>query len=760
MRDLLKFTGFKLALAITLGFCLLKGSLDLGRFRDNFLTDFLDLVEMKVLDSKLNVRGKMPHSERVVILAADEKSMGTFGQWPWSHKVFADIMEKLTAAGVKVVGFDIIYAEPDTSDVACRRIFGRLAAVEGPEKAAALEKEVDETYGCGVNDTRFGEALSKSPAVLGYFFFTQEEEVRSLEKSSYLDGVKVVEPSRINIVRISPNAPVSVPTMVGVRVNIPEVSAGSSRMGYFNQIPDRDGLYRSVPMFFKFADNFYPSLSLATLQVALNGNIKVDIGTQAALEEGKMAKLMVGDKEIPLDDTLRFIVKYYGPSKTFRHLSAVDVWNGAVRAEDLKDKIVLFGVTTVGVFDLRPTPFESEGYPGVEIHANVIENILSEDFQTRPNMIIVLELVIMLVLGVVFGLLLTRLKLQYGAILVVVITLAFFVVDFQLFYKNGLHTKILLQGLQAVILLIGISVFRYFTEERDKTRIRKTFSTYVTKSVVEEVLRDPTKLQLGGQKKVLTVFFSDIRGFTSISEKLKPEQLVHQLNEYLTPMTNLVFKHEGTLDKYMGDAIMAIFGAPLDQPDHAARCCATALDMMDELKVLRASWKERGLPEINIGIGINTGEMIVGNMGSDVKFEYTVIGDNVNLGSRLEGVNKEYGTNIIISEFTQAQIAGQFAVRELDLIRVKGKKEPVKTFELVSRGMPTPEQQTYISTFEDGLKAFRTQKWEAAAALFAKSDGMRPGGDPPSKRYLERIEYLKENAPDADWDGVWVMKTK
>jgi adenylate cyclase len=455
----------------------------------------------------------------------------------------------------------------------------------------------------------------------------------------------------------------------------------------------------------------------------------------------------------------RFIVKYYGPGQTFRHISAVDVIEKKIGPKDLRDKIVLFGVTTIGVYDIRPTPFEST-YPGVEIHANVIENILREDYLTRPNMLKMIEVLAMLIVGIGFGLMLSKMKLQYAVPAVLAALLASIFMDYTLLFKNGLHTRTILMYAQVLTMVMGMSVFRYFTEEREKGKIRKVFHTYISKNVAEEVLKDMSKLKLGGQKKTLTVFFSDIRGFTTISEKLSPEQLVHQLNEYLTPMTNIIIsKHEGTLDKYMGDAIMAIFGAPLDQPDHALRCCNAALDMMEELKLMRAKWRNEGLPELNIGIGINTGEMIVGNMGSHVRFEYTVIGDNVNLGSRLEGTNKEYGTNIIISEATKNMVFEKLVVRELDELRVKGKKEPVKIYELRGR-LPADEKEKRLDElFQAARVIYKQQKWDEAEEAFKRVLEVMPG-DPPSKRYLERIAYLRTCSLDSCWDGVWDMKSK
>ena len=310
-----------------------------------------------------------------------------------------------------------------------------------------------------------------------------------------------------------------------------------------------------------------------------------------------------------------------------------------------------------------------------------------------------------------------------------------------------------------IAIYLGITVYRYITEEREKKKIRGAFQYYLTASVINEMLKDPAKLKLGGDKKDLSVLFSDIRGFTTISEKLSPEELVHLLNEYLTAMTDIVFKYDGMLDKYMGDAIMAVFGAPLDQPDHARRACQTALDMMSELHRLQKKWQEEGKPPLNIGIGINSGDMVVGNMGSQMRFDYTVMGDMVNLGSRLEGTNKEYGSNIIFSEFTYNAVKESMCCRELDWVRVKGKKLPVKIYELLGEKKDESKFQEFIATFEEGLAFYRAAKWDEAIAAFRKTLSIRPE-DAASLLYIERCKNLKENPPPAPWDGVFTMTRK
>jgi adenylate cyclase len=312
---------------------------------------------------------------------------------------------------------------------------------------------------------------------------------------------------------------------------------------------------------------------------------------------------------------------------------------------------------------------------------------------------------------------------------------------------------------ELLVLFPTVLGYRYLTEEREKRNIRLAFRYYLTPSVMDAVLADPSLLKLGGEKRELTVLFSDIRGFTSLSEKLAPEQLVHMLNDYLTPMTDVVFENGGTLDKYMGDAIMAFYGAPLEQPDHALRAVKTADSMMRALATLAPEWRAEGLPTLDIGIGINSGPMVVGNMGSESRFDYTVMGDAVNLGSRLEGTNKVYGTHVILSEDTEALVRGQVTTRELDSVRVKGKHKPVRIYELISIGSPPPEWVEALEEYRRGLSLYRQRDFEQAAASFERVLERRPG-DKPAEMYVRRCRDLQATPPALDWDGVLDLLTK
>ena len=447
-----------------------------------------------------------------------------------------------------------------------------------------------------------------------------------------------------------------------------------------------------------------------------------------------------------------------GPSKTFPHYSIHDIIKGKIPVDKLRNKIVLVGVTATAVYDLRVTPF-SPVYPGVEIHANVIDNILHQNFLIFSSMIRFIDIIAIIAFGLAMGLIIPRLRAVWGAFVALFIICVFIAVNLCAFFQFNICLNLVYPVLTMMVIYMGITIYRYIKEEREKKKIRGAFQYYLTASVINEMLKDPTKLKLGGDKKDLSVLFSDIRGFTTISEKLTPEELVRLLNEYLTVMTNIVFKYDGLLDKYMGDAIMAVFGAPLYQPDHAKRACLTALEMMSELQKLQKKWQAEERPVLNIGIGINTGDMVVGNMGSEMRFDYTVMGDMVNLGSRLEGINKEYGSNIIISEFTYAVVQDSMSCRDLDLVRVKGKNKPVKIFELLGEKKDKDNWKDIIDSFEKGLMLYREAKWDEAIASFKQVLAIR-ADDFASSMYIERCKTLKEHPPAKPWDGIFIMTKK
>lgn len=552
-------------------------------------------------------------------------------------------------------------------------------------------------------------------------------------------------------------------------------------LAFFNTNPDPDAVIRREPLVIAVTPQgvnepiLFPQIDLGAVlkyydadpgqtRLWVNGSDASQFESVAILRNsakglGDAAPQMKDFKRIPVDAQGELLLNYYGKDGTFLNISLADFHDGKVRPEDVAGKIVLFGVTGTATHDQRVTPFSTNS-PGVEIHATAIENILHDDYLMRPWWATPFEWTILVFIALLVGLFLTRVRVLRGAFVAVLIAVIYHLFD-NILFRNGIAVFSAFPIAEVLTIYIAQTLYRYNTEEKDKNKVRKAFQLYLQPSVIEEMLKNKELPKLGGEKKVLSVMFSDIRGFTTISEKLTPEQLAKLINEYLTPMTNLVFEHGGTLDKYIGDALMAIYGAPVDQPDHALRCARTAVHMMRELAKLQERWRIEGnnYPPIDIGIGVNSGPMVVGNMGGNQRFDYTVLGDNVNLASRLEGVNKEYRSHIIISESTYNMCDGQLAARELGAIRVKGKKEPVKIFELLDDKPAEGDMLVIVETFNAGIAKFRAQQWEEARQQFRKSLELWPNDGPP-QAYIEFCNDMEKAPPGADWDGVYTMTHK
>ena len=744
LRKFLKLSGFKIALLLTLAV--------LGIYYLD--PHFLNILELKTLDARFHSRGKIPTSNQVVLVTVDEKSLDELGRWPWPRVRLAQLLDALVEAEVKVVGFDIVWAEPDENSQlkVLTEIKQKLAElkVTNPD----LNRYVSELLQKADSDLILADSLARSQrAVLGYFFHFYPQE-RSGKQDRPAEEMPPL--TSFNMVKFTSEEAARVPLFEAAHaeMNLPVLSRAADGAGYFNIFPDPDGTVRWAPLVIKYQDRFYCSLSLAVLQKYLDNP-----PLALRIAEYGVDQIRLGKVTIPANEEGRLLINYRGPQKMFPHYSATDIIHERVSKNAFQGKIALVGATAIGIYDMRVTPFEHV-YPGLEIHANVIDSILQGQFLHRPNWITLVDILVIAVAGLILGVLLPRFKAHWGALVGGALFLSVLGLGQYLFENQGVWMNLTYPSLNLILIYLGITGYRYMTEEKEKKKIRGAFQYYLTASVVEEMLRNPDKLKLGGEKKDLTVLFSDIRGFTSISERMTPDGLVKFLNEYLTKMTDIVFKYDGLLDKYMGDAIMAIWGAPLDQPDHVRRACLTALDMVEELHRLQKKWSEEGMPFLNIGIGVNAGPMVVGNMGSDRRFDYTVMGDSVNLGSRLEGLNKLYGTNIIVSEMTFDRVRDEFWGRELDLVRVKGKDQPGKIYELLSLvKTASPEQRALAEGFHAALSEYRKRNWDKAREALQKVLAQFPQ-DGPAKLYLERCETLSKNPPPADWDGVYTMTTK
>jgi adenylate cyclase len=680
----------------------------------------LELPELRSIDFRLQARGRVPVGEEVAIVAIDEKSLKEIGRWPWSRTRVATLIAQLTRLGAAMIALDMVFAEPEPD-----------------------------------HDQELADAIRHSgKVVLGYFLdFDLTPNTQHPTPDMQADGVFA---SAYNLVRPGRGESPGekwLPTAPHVVASIPLISSAARRAGFFNFIPDVDGIYRRVPLAIRYQDKILPPLSLEALRVYL-GNVLLGI----TFQEYGVAGITLARTSLPTDEAGEMWINYAGPARSFPYYSAADVLNGKVAATALQGKIALVGTTATGTFDARATPFDPV-FPGVEIHATVIDNILHGRFVIRPKWLVLGDIGVLLWLGLVLGAALQRAKGVWGGVLSGGVAGAY-VWGSQLFFvHSGVPLSVVYPVLLIFSLYLSVTLVHYVKEEREKRRIRAAFSLYLHPEVARMVSENPALLRLGGEKKELTVIFTDIRGFTSISEMLDPEALVEFLNEYLGAMTDIVFAHGGLLDKYIGDAIMALWGTPLPAPDHAASACRAALDMTARLQDLRQEWKTRGLPPLEIGVGINTGPMVVGNMGSSRRFNYTVMGDQVNLGSRLEGLNKFYGTRILLSESTRAQLGEEFLMREVDAVRVKGKRQPVVVFELLARAGDSAELRSFVAEFEEALRAYKERRWEEAYLLFLQFAHAHPD-DQPTQIYLERCRQLMASPAPADWDGVFEMEHK
>jgi adenylate cyclase len=693
---------------------------------------YLELLDVRGVDYRLLQRGVQPASPDVVIVAVDDASIEEFGRWPWSRALMARLIDAIVRDDPAVIGFDIVQSEPTAS---------APLPGEAADPGAAARAQAG-----AADDARLAEAVRASGrSVLGYFFEFNAPQT---------DGA-TPKLSAYNAVLRSGNGTgtAQLPLATLARVNLPALTAAARETGYFNFLPDADGVCRRVPLAVRFRDEIALPLSLSVLRAYQPGET-----TTLRVAEFGVESLTVGAVSVPVAEDGQMLINYRGPGRTFRHISAAEVLRGRVPAGALRRKIVLVGVTAAGVTDVRVTPFDGV-MPGVEIHANVLDNILRRDFIWQPRWTVLIEVGVIVAVVLLLGVALHYARGVTGAAVAVALWAAYLVSSQWLFVWRGLPLSLVYPLLAIALTYSAISVQHYVAEESEKRKIRNAFSLYLSPSLAKLVSERPEMLTLGGDKRELTVLFSDIRGFTAMSEGLDPEQLVEILNAFLGEMTDVIFAHDGTLDKYIGDAIMAVWGAPVPQADHAARACRAALGMVAGLHAFNARSQQDGRPPLDIGIGLNTGPMVVGNMGSARRLSYTVIGDNVNLGSRLEGLNKVYGTRIIASEMT-LQAAGDVVVaRELDLVRVKGKKLPVRIFEIAA---PSDERERWSALVEQsasGIRAYRQCRWDEAEAVFHAILQQYPG-DGPARLYLERCAAMRAQPPPPDWDGVTIMESK
>ena len=721
-----------------------------GHVAELYNIGLITRLDAIIYDTRLALTMPGGVDQRVVILDIDERSLDkkALGHWPWRRDKISELLRKLfDEYGIAIVGFDVVFAEPDESSglpVLEKLAKSRLKDV-GPFQSALKDLRPQLDY-----DGIMAQTIKGRPVVLGYYFNSDENAVQSgaIPKPVLAEGA--FEGRNIRFT-----------TWRGFGGNLPEFQVNAANAGHFNPLVDADGVSRRVPMLAEYNGAYYEALSLAMVRV-LAGYPKVEPGFASEQFSSKsysgLEWIKAGPVTIPVDDTVSALIPYRGKRGSFKYISLADVYFDKLPKDEIRGKIALIGTTAPGLLDLRSTPVGSV-FPGVEIHANMIASMLDNDFKQKPAYMLGAEVVLLLIGGIALSMLvplLSPLKATLVSLLAIVLITGLNVI---VWTKGGMILPLASSLLMIGALFAFNMSWGYFIESRSKRQFTELFGQYVPPELVDKMAADPEKYSMEGKSEELTVLFSDIVGFTSISESLEPKELSQFINEYLTSMSMVIRNNRGTLDKYIGDAIMAFWGAPVEDPEHARQGVISAMAMQTELDKLRAQMLARGWPDIRIGVGVNSGNMRVGDMGSKLRKAYTVMGDAVNLSSRLEGLTRVYGVGILVGPNTR-QLVKDVVFREVDRVKVKGKDEPVDIFEPIGmEGQVDQKVMDEIKLWHKALRAYRAQKWDEAEMDLFNVQRMSPECK-LYQLYFERIKECRADPPSTDWDGVTTFKTK
>ncbi|MGP2656105.1 CHASE2 domain-containing protein [Malaciobacter sp. WC5094] len=717
LKKLFIYINVALILSITLSFIYI------------FFPKLPDSLDNRLRDYFFTIRGEIPTSNNVVIVDIDEHSLQELGQWPWPRNKISKILKNLTDAGVTIIGFDVVFAEEDNSSP--HKVLKQLN----------IKKDNIPNY-----DLDFAQTIASTPTILGYLF--------ELKKREFLNNAA----PKIPAIYIEKNKQLGKESLikgVGTVLNIPLLQDNSYSSGFFNNIPDESGIIRSVPLVISYDDIIYPSLGLELLRILLDTD-KVYINYD---EEG-VSTISLANIEIPTDRYGRVLVNFRGKEKTFNYISANDIYNNSFKKEEVAEKIVLIGTSAAGLLDLRATPFESV-FPGVEVHANVIDNIIQGDFIYKASWVDGANIFIIFFLSILIVLLIKYTPFWMNP----VISISFLVLSLYALYKilfaYGIVLNIFFPIATIILGTILATLFDYFYEIKQEEAIKKKFASKVSQEVMNSLLKDVHSNEFQAMEKEVTVFFSDIRNFTKISEKMKDaNKLISYLNEYMDPMSNIIIKYQGTIDKYIGDAIMAYWNAPADVDNHADKAVLASIEQIESLKALNKKLQNDNKPLVDIGIGLNSGTAVVGEMGSIGRSDYTVIGDAINLGARLESLCKYYGSKINISNHTKEKLKGQYILRFLDLVKVKGKEKPAEIWQVQGKGEASKELKEELELHHKAIKLYQNSKFKEALEIFIKLENNPEKSNKKIYQiYIQRCEDFIQNPP-SNFIGIYEHSTK
>ncbi|MEA3513542.1 MAG: adenylate/guanylate cyclase domain-containing protein [Campylobacterota bacterium] len=717
-----------------------------------YLPKTIDSFDDILRDYMFVIRGEVPNDNNVIIVDIDDKSLHEVGQWPWSRDIVSNMLVNLTNSNVGLIAFDVVF----------------------PEKDRTNPKKIIEEFNINTDilipdfDSIFAQTVANTPTILGYQF--------QLEKDNYLNKNTPTIPA----IFIEKNRDEFNKKMVieayGTILNIPEVQNSSYSSGFFNNIPDKSGVVRSVPLVIRYDERIYPSLALEIIRTISNKK-KVYIN----YDRNGVENIRIGDLIIPTDRYGRSFVNFKGYEKNFKYISAYDILQNNYNIEDIEGKIVIIGTSAAGLLDLRATPFDSV-YPGVEVHANLIDNILNEDYIYKPSWVDGLNMFHILLITVIIVGLVANLPLYLATIFTFFIAVINIYILYFILFNYGLIINIFFPLVVTFISYVVAVSLNYFLEVKYNKDIKNKFASKVSKNVMESLIHNMENDTFEATSKEITVFFSDIRGFTNISEVVSNERiLIELLNEYMDPMTDIIIKNYGTVDKFIGDAIMAYWNAPGDIKNHANKAVEASLEQLYILDSLNKKIKkdirfkeiakmsqEKSIPIFEIGIGINTGVAIVGEMGSSQRSDYTVIGDPINLGSRMESLCKYYGSFLNISNYTKEQLPNNYIYRYLDLVTVKGKNKPVQIWQIIDYdndmgslyNISRERLDEELELYHRALDLYQNEKFSDALGIFKEVNLWE---DKSNNKiydiYIQRCEHYIKMPPD-NFDGIFRHNTK
>ncbi len=660
----------------------------------------LQSLDSSLRDMFFQIRGEIPTSNQVVIIDIDEKSLAQLGQWPWERDLVAQLLEKLTENGAGIIGLDMVFAEADKTS----------PAYINQKHQFSLDNLAD-------YDAILAETVANTPTILGYVFNMTEVTPKALTPS--IPAVVIEQGASENTFLLTPK---------GVLPNLPMIQNRAYSSGFFNNVPDQSGMVRSVPLVMKYQGVVYPSLALEMLRIGLNSpTIKI------RSSETGVDSIEVADVNIPTDRYGQLFLNYRGPGHSFPYISAVDILNGTYDPKLIQQKWVLIGTSATGLLDLRAMPFDNV-YPGVEVHANVIDNILADDLISKPSWIDAVDLVLLITVFLISYLIFNQLN-AFWLVLVALtsFSLLYAFLDYMLF-SEGLILNILLPFSALLLAMLLSTLSNYFFETRQKNLVKSKLASKVSPSVMSEILKNESLNIMQGQTREITVFFSDLRDFTRLSESMPdPQTLIAFLNEYTTEMTDIIVKRQATVDKFIGDAIMAYWNAPISLQNHADLAVTASLEQLQAIPGLNQRIKQnpkfealarfcesQHMEPIQVGIGLNTGEAVVGEMGSTGRSDYTVIGDTVNLGSRLESLCKYYGSTLNISNQTKQQLQQNYIFRFLDTVTVQGKIQPVDIWQVHGFGQAEGRLKAELDGYHQAIELYHQADFNEALKRFTE----------------------------------------